>query len=72
MWALHQVHHSPKRLYWVNVGRFHPIEQALQFVVDALPFVLIGVHTEVLSAYFVFYAVNGFYQHSNCDVRLDH
>lgn len=70
MWAFHQVHHSPKRLYWVNVGRFHPIEQALQFVVDALPFVLIGVQTEVLYVYFVFYAVNGFYQHSNCDVRL--
>lgn len=70
LWAFHQVHHSPKRLYWVNVGRFHPIEQALQFVVDALPFVLIGVQTEVLYVYFVFYAVNGFYQHSNCDVRL--
>ena len=25
---------------------------------------------EVLAAYFVFYAVNGFFQHSNCDVRL--
>lgn len=70
MWSFHQVHHSPKRLYWVNVGRFHPVEQALQFVVDALPFVLIGVQPEVLSVYFVFYAVNGFYQHSNCDVRL--
>ncbi len=70
MWAFHQVHHSPKRLYWVNVGRFHPIEQALQFVVDALPFVLIGVQKEVIYVYFVFYAINGFYQHSNCDVRL--
>ena len=70
MWCIHQVHHSPKRLYWVNVGRFHPIEQAMQFVVDALPFVLIGVHVEVISVYFVFYAINGFYQHSNCDVRL--
>ena len=70
MWSFHQVHHSPKRLYWVNVGRFHPIEQTLQFVVDALPFVIIGVQSEVLYVYFVFYAVNGFYQHSNCDVRL--
>ena len=29
-----------------------------------------GVSGEVLAAYFVFYAVNGFFQHSNCDVRL--
>lgn len=70
MWALHAVHHSPDRLYWLNVGRFHPLEQTLQFMVDALPFILLGVSTDVLSVYFVFYAVNGFYQHSNCDVRL--
>lgn len=70
MWRLHAVHHSPRRLYWLNVGRFHPLEQTLQFVVDALPFILLGVGLDVLSVYFVFYAVNGFYQHSNCDVRL--
>ncbi len=70
MWRLHAVHHSPDRLYWLNVGRFHPLEQTLQFVADALPFILLGVSTDVLSVYFVFYAVNGFYQHSNCHVRL--
>lgn len=70
MWRFHAVHHSPHRLYWVNVGRFHPIEKAVQFCADALPFVLVGVGGEALAAYFVFYAVNGFYQHSNCDVRL--
>ncbi|HEX7969790.1 MAG TPA: sterol desaturase family protein, partial [Stellaceae bacterium] len=31
---------------------------------------LLGVAPEVLSLYFVFYAVTGFYQHSNCRVRL--
>lgn len=70
MWRLHAIHHSPERLYWLNVGRFHPIEQVLQFAVDALPFLLLGVGTDVLSVYFVFYAINGFYQHSNCSVRL--
>lgn len=70
MWRLHAVHHSPRRLYWVNVGRFHPLEKAVQYCLDALPFALVGVSGEVLAAYFVFYAVNGFYQHSNCLVRL--
>ena len=70
MWRYHAVHHSPHRLYWLNVGRFHPIEKAVQFAVDTLPFALLGVSIEVLAAYFVFYAVNGFFQHSNCDVRL--
>ena len=70
MWRYHAVHHSPHRLYWLNVGRFHPIEKAVQFAADTLPFALVGVSTEVLAAYFVFYAINGFFQHSNCDVRL--
>ena len=70
MWRFHAVHHSPHRLYWLNVGRFHPIEKAVQYVFDALPFALVGVSGEVLSGYFVFYAVNGFYQHSNCLVWL--
>jgi len=70
MWRLHAVHHSPHRLYWMNVGRFHPIEKAIQYAVDTLPFALLGVAPEVLAAYFVFYALNGLFQHSNCNVRL--
>lgn len=70
MWRLHAVHHSPHRLYWVNVGRFHPLEKAIQYGFDALPFALLGVSGDVLAAYFVFYAINGFYQHSNCLLRL--
>ncbi len=70
LWALHAVHHAPKELYSLNVGRFHPGDKALQFLFDALPFVLMGVSREVLASYFVFYAINGFFQHSNATVRL--
>ncbi|MCK4868126.1 MAG: sterol desaturase family protein, partial [Alphaproteobacteria bacterium] len=70
LWRLHAVHHAPTRLYAINVARFHPLEKSLQYVFDALPFLLLGVSPEVMSAYFVFYAINGFYQHSNCDIRL--
>ena len=70
MWRFHAVHHSPRRLYWLNVGRFHPVEKAVQYVFDALPFALVGVSQDVLAGYFTFYAVNGFYQHSNCLVWL--
>ena len=70
LWRLHAVHHSPKKLYWLNVGRFHPVEKALQFLLDALPFIVLGVGPRVLGFYFVFYALNGFLQHSNVDVRL--
>lgn len=70
LWRLHAVHHSPRRLYSVSVSRFHPFEKILQYGFDALPFLLLGAAEEAMALYFVFYAVNGFYQHSNCDVRL--
>jgi len=70
LWKLHEVHHSPKKLYWMNVGRFHPIEKGMQYVFDALPFIVLGVSQEVLALYFVFYAINGFFQHCNIDLRL--
>jgi ornithine lipid hydroxylase len=70
MWRLHEIHHSPDRLYWLNVGRFHPLEKMLQHMLDTAPFLLLGVGVEPLALYFVYYAINGFYEHSNCDVRL--
>ena len=70
LWRLHAVHHSTNKLYWMNTGRFHPLEKALQFVFDAMPFILLGVKPEVLALYFVFYALNGFFQHSNIDLRF--
>ena len=70
LWRLHSVHHAPEKLYTTNVFRFHPAEKALQFLGDTLPFIVIGVGPEVLSAYFVFYAMSGLFQHSNCDLRL--
>ncbi len=70
LWRLHAVHHAPVGLHALNVGRFHPLEKALQFGLDSLPFLLLGAAPEVMAAYLVFYAVNGFFQHSNVDVQL--
>ncbi len=69
LWRLHEVHHSPDILYTLNVGRFHPLEKALHFSLDTVPFVLLGVAPQVVAAYFLFYAVNGFFQHSNLQLR---
>lgn len=69
LWRLHAVHHSPDKLYWLNVGRFHPLEKALQFLGDSLPFLLLGVSKEAIAFYFVFYTVNGFLLHSNVRLR---
>jgi sterol desaturase/sphingolipid hydroxylase (fatty acid hydroxylase superfamily) len=70
LWRLHAVHHSPHKLYWMNVSRFHPLEKAIQFLFDSLPFILLGVGEEVLALYFVFYSINGFFQHCNIELRM--
>ena len=70
LWRLHAVHHSPHKLYWINVGRFHPIDKTLQLLFDSLPFIIVGVSEEVLAIYFEFYAINGFFQHCNIDLKL--
>ncbi|MEM9257727.1 MAG: GH3 auxin-responsive promoter family protein, partial [Pseudomonadota bacterium] len=70
LWRFHAVHHETEKLYALNVGRFHPLEKSLQYLFDAAPFVLLAVEPTVLAAYFVFYAINGFFQHANLNVRL--
>ena len=69
LWRLHEVHHSPDLLYTLNVGRFHPLEKVLQFALDTVPFVLLGVAPPVIAGYFLAYSVNGFFQHSNLRLR---
>ena len=70
LWRLHALHHAPAKLYTTNVFRFHPAEKALQFLRDTFPFMLASIGPEVLAFYFVFYAMSGLLQHSNCDIRL--
>jgi sterol desaturase/sphingolipid hydroxylase (fatty acid hydroxylase superfamily) len=69
LWRLHEVHHSPDLLYVLNVGRFHPLEKALHFSLDTVPFLFLGVGPEVFAGYFLLYSVNGFFQHSNVRLR---
>ena len=70
LWKFHAVHHSPKKLYWMNVGRFHPVDKGLQFLFDAMPFIVMGVGQDVMALYFVFYSINGFFQHCNIELQM--
>lgn len=70
LWRFHAVHHSVERIYWLNVGRFHPVDKFLQMFTESLLFYFMGAPLEVVALYEVFYSVNGFFQHSNIDLRL--
>lgn len=70
LWRLHAVHHSVDRLYWLNTSRFHPIEKTFQFFLDTFPFILMGVDIRIIGFWFAIYSVNGFFQHSNIQLRF--
>jgi sterol desaturase/sphingolipid hydroxylase (fatty acid hydroxylase superfamily) len=69
LWRLHAVHHAPDILYSLNSGRFHPLEKALHFGVDTAPFLALGLAPDVIAGYFLIYATNGLFQHSNVRLR---
>ena len=70
LWRFHAVHHSAPRLYWLNAGRFHPIDSLLTFAPAYLLLVILGCG-EVMLAYFgMIAAVHGIFQHANVQLRL--
>lgn len=70
LWRLHAVHHSPNRLYFLNAGRFHPLEKILFQLPEVVPFILLGTNIETIALYFTFNTIHGFFQHSNIQLRL--
>ena len=70
LWRFHAVHHSVHKLYWLNLGRFHPLDRTLQLFCDTFPFILLSISQEVLALYLLIYSIKGFFQHCNVDVKL--
>ena len=70
IWRFHAVHHSPHRLYSLRAVRFHPFDETMKHIIDVLPFAVMAVAPEVMYGHFIVVAITGFFQHSNCRVRL--
>jgi sterol desaturase/sphingolipid hydroxylase (fatty acid hydroxylase superfamily) len=70
LWRLHATHHSPGRLYWLNAGRFHPLDTTLQYAGMFLPLAALGVSLELLAFFSLFTSVHGLHQHANIEMRL--
>ncbi len=70
LWRFHAVHHFVHKLYWLNLGRFHPLNRTLQLFGDTFPFILLSISKEVLALYLLIYSIKGYFQHCNVDVKL--
>ena len=68
--SFHAVHHSPNRLYWLNAGRFHPVEKFYLQFPEVLPFILLNPGEDILMLYLVTNGVHGFFQHCNVHTRI--
>jgi sterol desaturase/sphingolipid hydroxylase (fatty acid hydroxylase superfamily) len=70
LWRFHAIHHNPKRVYWLNATRAHPMEIAFRGIVNVIPLALLGAGADVIALIAVTNAVLGMYQHANIDFEL--
>ncbi len=70
LWRFHAVHHSVKRFYGFNGLMKHPLHQAFETSVGALPLILIGIPVDVAVAMTFCVAIQLLLQHSNADMRI--
>ena len=70
LWRFHAVHHSPKRLYFLNAARFHPVDTALLFLTGLTPLYILGVPQDLMLLMMVWVSVHGLFQHCNIHLRL--
>lgn len=70
LWFFHRVHHRPTKIYFLNTARFHPVDKFVEFCVDILLFVALGVQMEVVGAYYIIYGINGYIQHSHLNLKF--
>lgn len=70
LWRLHATHHSSERLYFLNAGRFHPLDTLIGYTIQLSTLLLLGAGPEVVAYCGLFFSVHGLFQHCNIDVRL--
>ena len=69
LWRFHEVHHSVRRLYWLNSQHFHPLDLTLIHAASVTPLLLLGVGPEVLVLAASLSTVNALFQHCNARVE---
>ena len=70
LWRFHAIHHNPKRVYWMNATRAHPLETAFRGFVNVIPLALAGADESLLALVALTNALLGMFQHANIDFRL--
>jgi sterol desaturase/sphingolipid hydroxylase (fatty acid hydroxylase superfamily) len=67
LWKYHRLHHTAKRVYWMNAARFHPFDLGLNFFFYLLPIAILGAPESVFALVFSINAAAGLLEHANID-----
>ena len=70
LWRFHAIHHSARRVYWLNATRTHPGETLVRGLFGGIPLAALGVAEPVLAWWMVLGRVAGLFQHANIDFAL--
>lgn len=70
LWRFHAIHHSARRVYWLNGLRAHPGEHLFRGFISSIPLGVVGAPPEVLAYVLVISRVAGLFQHANIDFAL--
>lgn len=70
LWRFHSIHHSSRRVYWLNAIRAHPGEHLFRGFISSIPLAVLGAPPEVLAYWMVLSRVGGLFQHANIDFAL--
>ncbi|NNE74013.1 MAG: sterol desaturase family protein [Acidimicrobiales bacterium] len=68
-WRVHSVHHSPEGLHILNASRFHPIDAAVEGVLEGIALGLFGFSERQHLAHLTMRSTYGQLQH--CNIELD-
>lgn len=64
-WKIHAVHHSSENLDWLAAARLHPLNEAINTIIRALPLVLLGWSPISVAALTPFLTLHGLMLHAN-------
>ena len=70
LWRLHAIHHSPRRVYWVNGQRRHLLHELIEGAPGMTVLFLAGAPVVVYAAAITIVTLHLFMQHANVDYRL--
>lgn len=69
LWRFHALHHSVRRLWVLNTGRFHVIDSAFKATLGQIPLYLLGAPFAVFAWVGAVTAVTGLLTHCNIELR---